>query len=248
MVLAPLLPLHWTAPMTAKPDSVLLVEDDVRVRHELRGALTSAGLEVHEAADLAQARDVDAAAMSVVLLDLGLPDGDGLDLCRSLREAGVATPIIVLTARDAARERVRGLDAGADDYVVKPFEVEEVLARIRSVLRRSRNQVTQQVYRCGDLWADAEAREAGRGERKIDFAPREFDLLLFLLKHPGKAWTRDQLLEHVWGVRGGVGDSRTIDLHVRKLRRKIEDNPAAAKLLATVWGVGYRLNDEEPQP
>ena len=122
------------------------------------------------------------------------------------------------------------------------------LARIRSVLRRSRNQVTQQVYRCGDLWADAAAREAGRGDRKIDFAPREFDLLLFLLKHPGKAWTRDQLLEHVWGVRGGVGDSRTIDLHVRKLRRKIEDNPAAAKLLATVWGVGYRLNDEEPQP
>ncbi|MGC6487201.1 MAG: response regulator transcription factor [Planctomycetota bacterium] len=231
--------------MSAAADSVLLIEDDVRVRHELRGALHAAGLQVVEAADVAQARRADAADVSVVLLDLGLPDGDGLELCRSWREAGVATPIIVLTARDAAPERVRGLDAGADAYVVKPFELAEVLARIRSVLRRARNQVTQQVYRSGDLWADAEAREAGRGDRRIEFAPREFDLLLFLLRNPGKAWTRDQLLEHVWGVRGGVGDSRTIDLHVRKLRRKIEDDPAAAKIIATVWGVGYRLNEDE---
>lgn len=233
--------------MSPESDSILLVEDDVRVRHELRAALVEAGLTVQEAADLGQARDANAARHSLVLLDLGLPDGDGLEFCRGLREQGVSTPIIVLTARDAGRDRVRGLDAGADDYVVKPFEVEEVLARIRSVLRRSRHQVTQQIYRCRDLWADAESREAGRGDRKIEFAPREFDLLLFLLKNPGKAWTRDQLLEHVWGVRGGVGDSRTIDLHVRKLRRKIEDNPAAAQFIATVWGVGYRLNDEEAQ-
>ena len=234
--------------MSQDPDRILLVEDDVRVRHELRSALGSAGFAVREAADLAQARDADADAHSLMLLDLGLPDGDGLQFCRQLREAGTTTPIIVLTARDAARDRVRGLDAGADDYIVKPFEIDEVLARIRSVLRRSRQQVTpQQVYRCGELWVDAEARKAGRGERDIEFAPREFDLLLFLLKHRGKAWTRDQLLEHVWGVRGGVGDSRTIDLHVRKLRRKIEDNPASAKYIATVWGVGYRLNDEEQQ-
>ncbi|MCK5942806.1 MAG: response regulator transcription factor [Planctomycetes bacterium] len=234
--------------MSSEPDSILLVEDDVRVRHELRSALADAGFAVREAADLAQARDADATRHSLVLLDLGLPDGDGLDFCRALREQGAATPIIALTARDASKDRIRGLDAGADDYVVKPFEVGEVLARIRSVLRRSRREVTQQVYRCGDLWADAESREAGRGERRIEFAPREFDLLLFLLKNPGKAWTRDQLLEHVWGVRGGVGDSRTIDLHVRKLRRKIEDNPAAARIIATVWGIGYRLNDEEQAP
>lgn len=157
----------------------------------------------------------------------------------------MVTPIIILTARDAARERVQGLDAGADDYVVKPFEVEEVLARIRSVLRRSRQQIPLTIHRVGELWADAQAREAGRGDQRLDLAPREFDLLLFLLQHPGKAWTRDQLLEHVWGIRGGIGDSRTIDLHVRKLRKKIEDNPAAARFIATVWGVGYRLNDEE---
>lgn len=226
-------------------DRILLVEDDVRVRHELRSALAAEGFAVSEAPDLGRARSHDPASHSVVLLDLGLPDGDGLAFCRELREAGTITPIIVLTARDAARDRVRGLDAGADDYVVKPFEIDEVLARIRSVLRRARQQVPQQIYRCGELWADPQSREAGRGDRRIEFAPREFDLLLFLLKNPGKAWTRDQLLEHVWGVRGGVGDSRTIDLHVRKLRRKLEDNPASAKLIATVWGVGYRLNDED---
>jgi DNA-binding response OmpR family regulator len=221
------------------------VADDVRVRHELRSALTAQGFTVSEAPDLARAQSANAAEHSVVLLDLGLPDGDGLTFCRQLREAGTITPIIVLTARDTARDRILGLDAGADDYVVKPFEIGEVLARIRSVLCRSRQQAPQQTYRCGELWADPQSREAGRGDRRIEFAPREFDLLLFLLRHPGKAWTRDQLLEHVWGVRGGGGDSRTIDLHVRKLRRKIENNPAAARFIATVWGVGYRLNDED---
>lgn len=230
-------------PMSA--DRILLVEDDVRVRHELRTALCAEGFTVSEASDLGQARLARPGEHSVVLLDLGLPDGDGLAFCRQLRETGVVTPIIIVTARDAARERVQGLDAGADDYVVKPFEIEEVLARIRSVLRRARHQVPQTVHRVGELWADAQSREAGRNKQRLDLAPREFDLLLFLLQHPGKAWTRDQLLEHVWGIRGGIGDSRTIDLHIRKLRKKIEDNPAAARFIATVWGVGYRLNDEE---
>jgi len=233
------------APQPMSSDRILLIEDDVRVRHELRTALAAEGFAVSEASDLGQARAAKPEEHSVVLLDLGLPDGDGLAFCRQLREAGVATPIIIVTARDAARERVQGLDAGADDYVVKPFEIEEVLARIRSVLRRARQQVPQTIHRVGELWADAQAREAGRNEERLDLAPREFDLLLFLLQHPGKAWTRDQLLEHVWGIRGGIGDSRTIDLHIRKLRKKIEDNPAAARFIATVWGVGYRLNDEE---
>lgn len=226
-------------------ERILLVEDDPRVRHELRVTLTAYGVEVSEAADLAQARLANAAEHTMVLLDLGLPDGDGLAFCRELRDSGVVTPIIVLTSRDDTHDRVAGLDAGADDYVVKPFDAEEVLARIRSVSRRSRQQVTNRVHRHGDLWVNADSREAGRGDTKIMLAPREFDLLLFLIQHPGKAWTRDQLLERVWGLRGGVGDSRTIDLHVRKIRKKIEDHPAEARLIATVWGIGYRFNDEE---
>lgn len=229
-------------------EQILLIEDDIRVRQELERALKSAGYGVCLACDLAQAREQCAKKHSLLLLDLGLPDGDGLQLCRELRAAGNAVPIIVLTARDTSSARVNGLDAGADDYVVKPFEIAEVLARIRSVLRRAKQEVAAgNVYRCGELWADAGARTAGRGDSEVDFAPREFDLLLFLLQNPGKAWTRDQLLERVWGLRGGVGDSRTIDMHVRKLRRKIEDNPADARYIVTVWGVGYRLNDDEAE-
>ena len=228
------------------PEHILLIEDEIRVGMELERALVSAGYGVRQARDLAQARQESAGKHSLVLLDLGLPDGDGLELCRELRAAGNTVPIIILTARDTSPARVTGLDAGADDYIVKPFEMAEVLARIRSVLRRFKNQAMNvRVHRCGELWADAEARVAGCGEVEIEFAPREFDLLLFLLQNPGKAWTRDQLLKQVWGLRGGIGDSRTIDMHVRKLRRKIEDNPAAPRYIVTVWGVGYRLSDDE---
>lgn len=223
---------------------ILLVEDDARVREELTASLTQDGFEALQARTVGKARRLLAEEPDLVLLDLGLPDGDGVDFCRSLRADGSSIPVIVLTARDAARDRISGLDAGADDYVVKPFEMGEVLARIRSVLRRSRQEVAEHVFRCGDLWADSSARVAGRGDRRIAFAPREFDLLLFFLKHPGKVWTRDQLLHRVWGLRGGVGHSRTVDLHVRKVRKKIEDDPTSARFISTVWSVGYRLNED----
>ena len=228
---------------------LLILEDDCRVRRGLRVALTGAGYEVVDTGTIAEAGELlEGSSYDLILLDLGLPDGDGGDFCRQLRLEGNATPIVVVTARDAPQDLVRGLDAGADDYVTKPFDIDEVLARIRSALRRGWRRETQQVFQCGELWADAESRVAGCGTERVDCAPREFDLLLFLLRHPGRAWTRDQLLAEVWGLLGGVGDSRTVDIHIRKLRRKVEPNPSEPKYLLTVWGVGYRMNDEGHEP
>lgn len=228
-------------------DWILLVEDDARLRHELREALSDHGFVVHEAESISAAEALLTSSCTLVLLDIGLPDGNGLLFCRTLRKSGCQIPVIMLTAHDAPRDRVEGLDAGADDYVVKPFDIEEVLARIRSVLRRAQQVHTQQVLRRGDIWLDVEAREAGRGSQRLELAPREFELLRFLLEHPGRAWTRDQLLERVWGLRGGIGSSRTIDLHIRKLRQKIGDEDPESRMIATIWGLGYRLNEEPAQ-
>jgi two-component system response regulator MtrA len=220
----------------------LLVEDDERIRKELLDGLRGSGFDVDVSvlgrhARLALERDYD-----LVLLDLGLPDGDGLDLCRELRSRGRAVPVIILTARDAPEHRVRGLDVGADDYVVKPFHMPELIARVRSVLRRAGRTVGPGRAQYQDLWVDPQSRTARRGERVLDLTRREFDLLLFFLRFPGRTWTRDQLLDRVWGPTF-AGDSRTVDLHVRRLRAKIEDDPGDPKYLATVWGVGYRMGE-----
>ncbi len=223
------------------PD-VLLVEDDERIRCELLEALRKDGYEVSVSVSLAGARAMLDKNYDLVLLDLGLPDGDGLDLCQDLRDAGRGVPVIILTARDGADERVRGLDLGADDYVVKPFHVSELLARVRAVLRRSGQSVGEGRVQCGDLWADSALHAAGRGELEVKLKPREFDLLAFFLAHPGRTWTRDQLLDRVWGS-DFSGDARTVDLHVRRLRAAVEDDPGDPHFIQTVWGVGYRMQE-----
>ncbi|MEZ5964198.1 MAG: response regulator transcription factor [Planctomycetota bacterium] len=224
---------------------VLLVEDDLRIRVELLDALRGSGFHVACASDVAEARAAMLRDQDLVLLDLGLPDGDGLDLCRDLRACGRDVPIIVLTARDAPEQRVRGLDVGADDYVVKPFHMPELLARIRSVLRRARGTLGPGRIVRGSVWADPDARVAGVGERALQLAPREFDLLLFFLRHPDRTWSREQLLDRVWGA-AFDGGRRTVDLHVSRLRVEIEANPADPRLLKTVWGAGYRLEADAP--
>ncbi len=221
---------------------ILLIEDDERIRKELLDSLRAAGFDVDVSvlahhAKLALERDYD-----LILLDLGLPDGDGLDLCRDLRSRGRSVPVIILTARDTPEQRVRGLDVGADDYVVKPFHLPELIARVRSVLRRAGRSVGPGRAQWQDLWADPESRTAYRGEQLLELTRREFELLLFFLRFPGRTWTRDQLLDRVWGA-SYEGDSRTVDLHVRRLRAKVEDDPSDPHYLATVWGVGYRMGD-----
>jgi two-component system alkaline phosphatase synthesis response regulator PhoP/two-component system response regulator ResD len=219
---------------------ILVVEDDARIRRELLDSLRTAGFDVDVAVSFRDASISSERDYALVVLDLGLPDGDGLDLVRLLRERGRGVPILILTARDTPDSRVRGLDAGADDYVVKPFHMPELVARVRSLLRRSGRSVGTGLVRHGNLWIDPETRKAGKDEAAITLKPREFDLLLFLMQHPGRTWTRDQLLDRVWGA-AFTGDARTVDLHVRRLRAKIEDDSSDPHFIETVWGVGYRM-------
>jgi DNA-binding response OmpR family regulator len=228
--------------VTANETRLLLIEDDERIRMELLDALNDAGFSVDVSISLRDATNAVRRHYDLILMDLGLPDGDGLDLCRNLRGQGRSVPIIILTARDAPEQRVRGLQVGADDYIVKPFHLPELIARVRSVLRRAGRSIGPGRIQLRGLWADPDSRRAGIEERSVDLAPREFDLLLFLLRHPGRVWTRDQLLDRVWGEPVDTG-TRTVDLHVRRLRAKIEEDPGNPQFIQTVWGAGYRLQE-----
>jgi DNA-binding response OmpR family regulator len=220
--------------------NILLVEDDRRIRVEVIAALVAEGFDVRVALDLAGAKAMFSGEIDLVVLDRGLPDGDGISLCASIRERMPGLPVLMLTARDDLADRVRGLEAGADDYVVKPFHVAELVARVRSLLRRAGRQSVDDIVRVGSLWADRSRRIAGRGEHQFSLRRREFDLLLFMLQHPGRPWSREYLRKHVWRDDADE-DTRTVDVHVRRLRQQIEDDPSCPRFLLTEFGVGYRM-------
>lgn len=219
---------------------VLLVEDDRRIRVEVMAALAADGLEVKVAVDLASAVASIDGGIDLVVLDRGLPDGDGIELCAAIREKAPGLPVLILTARDDPQERVRGLEAGADDYVVKPFHRAELVARVRGLLRRAGRQSVDDVVTLGPLWADRKRRTAGHGARTLTLRRREFELLLFLLQHPGRPWSREQLRQRVWRDDSDE-DTRTVDVHVRRLRQQIEEDPSCPRFLLTEFGVGYRM-------
>jgi DNA-binding response OmpR family regulator len=176
---------------------------------------------------------------ALVVLDLMLPDIDGIEVCKRLRQSS-DVPILMLTARDEDVDKIIGLEVGADDYLTKPFNPRELVARIKSILRRSspeRRELQTEVIQHGDLRVDAGRREATVSGEEVQLAPKEFDLLWELLDHRGLVLTRDQLLERVWGYTF-AGDTRTVDVHVRQLRRKLGD----ASPIVTVWGVGYKVS------
>jgi DNA-binding response OmpR family regulator len=181
---------------------------------------------------------VDSEAPALVVLDLMLPDLDGMEVCKRIRETSTL-PVLMLTARDDDLDKIAGLEVGADDYLTKPFNPRELVARVRAILRRSDQRVRPEggVLRHGDLVLDAGRRECRVGDEEIRLAPKEFDLLWELLDHRGVVLTRDQLLERVWGYTF-AGDTRTVDVHVRQLRRKLGD----ASPIVTVWGVGYKVS------
>jgi two-component system OmpR family response regulator len=218
---------------------LLVVEDDCDLTHALQLELSNAGYDVRGVADGPAALQVAREwRPELVLLDLGLPSLDGLEVCRRLR-AGARAPIVIVTARDAITDRVRGLDAGADDYVIKPFSLDELLARVRSALRRAWLREEGQQLRAGDLVLDAAARTVKRGEQPIGLTRREFDLLECLLRHPGQVLDRATLLADVWGY-DFLGGSNVVDVYVRYLRAKLE-RPDRPKLIETVRGIGYVL-------
>jgi two-component system OmpR family response regulator len=221
---------------------VLVVEDEVKMAGLLRRALAEEGYAVDVAAGAEEARwlgtenDYDA-----VVLDVMLPDGDGFAVCRALRAAGRWSPVLMLTARDAVADRVAGLDAGADDYVTKPFSLAELMARIRALIRRGAIE-RPAVLRAGDLSLDPTTRTVRRGEAPIELTAKEFALLEYLMRHPGEVLSRTRLIEHVWDF-AYDGGSNVVDVYVRYLRNKI-DRPFGRTTIETVRGAGYRLRGD----
>ncbi len=235
----------------SKPQTILLVEDDEQIAEPLVFGLQSEGFQVLHARDgmegLQQART---AAPDLVLLDVMLPRMDGFTVCKTLRKES-SVPVLMLTARGQELDRVMGLELGADDYIVKPFSFRELLARVRAMLRRrelDRGTAPAPGERLtlGQLVLDRTARQVWRAGQPVELTQREFDLLRVLLEHGGEALQRQKLIDQVWGVEW-VGDTRTLDVHIRWLREKLEDDPSAPRYLQTVRGYGYRLvNPDAP--
>jgi two-component system response regulator MprA len=219
---------------------VLVVDDDRRITALLRRALAYEGYEVELAPDgtrgLLAARE---RPPDLVILDLMMPGVDGLEVCRRIH-AGSDVPILMLTARDGVPDRVTGLDAGADDYLVKPFALEELLARVRALLRR-RDGPAGGVISYRDLQLDLARREARRGKRTIELTTKEFELLALFLRHPRQVLTRDVIMDQVWGYEFG-GDANVLEVYVGYLRNKLEDG-GEARLIQTVRGAGYVLRE-----
>jgi DNA-binding response OmpR family regulator len=218
---------------------LLLVEDDQVLRETVTYNLTQEGYEVIQAGDgitalnLAREQKPD-----LILLDVALPELDGLTVCRTLRRE-MDAPIILLTARGGEVDRIVGLDSGADDYITKPFSLGELLARLRAVLRRGQRGSTTQL-KSGNLSVNLVGRRVTLAGKELNLTPREFDLLAELIRHKGAVLTRDLLLQRVWGF-DFAGDTRTVDVHIRALREKIEDDPSNPQRIDTVRGLGYRF-------
>jgi DNA-binding response OmpR family regulator len=219
------------------PTRVLLAEDEAGERLTLAHALRREGYEVVEAADgLAAAELGTGGDHALVILDIEMPGLDGLEVCRRVRAARPSVPIMLLTGRDAERDAVIGLDAGADDYVAKPFRFAELLARVRAQVRRS----APPVLGAGDVRIETAARRVWHAEREVSLSPREYDLLAYLVTHAGTTVTREQVMNAVWEGEW-YGSPKTLDMHVLALRRKLGDDARAPRHLVTVRGVGLRF-------
>jgi len=235
------------------PRKILVIEDDKDMAGILLRNLEDAGYEVTTASDggsgLAMAK---ADEHDLIILDLMLPEIDGLEVCRQVRGMPSYTPVLMLTCLSSEVDKVVGLEMGADDYMTKPFSLRELLARIKAILRRdealrsAENSPPSESVKRGDLLIDTDKRRVTRGEEPVELTAREFDLLLHLARHPGRVYSRQQLLDQVWGY-GYEGYAYTVNSHINKLRSKLEPDRDNPRYVQTVWGVGYRFSDDLDQ-
>lgn len=225
-------------------EKILLVDDEEMIVESIEFALVQEGYEVVKAHDGQEAlQQVQLTKPNLIVLDLMLPKLSGLEVCRLLRREQNDIPIIMLTAKGEEIDRVIGLEVGADDYLIKPFSLRELVARIKALLRRSKPTEAEgksKVYQHGDLMINLSEHRVMVGEREVELSPKEFKILAMLMGAPGRVFSREELLEQVWGL-DFYGDTKTVDVHIRWLREKIEEDPSNPKFIQTVRGFGYRL-------
>ncbi|WP_186438434.1 response regulator transcription factor [Cohnella terricola] len=223
---------------------IAVIDDDEKITALLRRSLAFEGYEITTASDGADGlRVLSQRQADLIILDVMMPKMDGWEVCRRLREAGISSPILLLTAKDDVMDRVRGLDLGADDYLVKPFALEELMARVRALLRRRPDKSEEGgQYRFEDLLMDVDGREIIRGDRRIDLTAKEFDLLHLFMQNPKRVLSRDLIMERIWGY-DYSGESNVLEVYVAMLRQKLEDN-GEKRLIQTVRGAGYVLKGE----
>jgi len=231
--------------MAARRNRILVVEDDPAVAHSLKAGLERDGYAVAWKANgseaIACARDQQP---DLILLDIRLPDLSGFDVCRELRRLGLRQPIVMLTVRGDETDKVLGLEVGADDYVTKPYNLRELLARIRAQLRRAYGDLAAadaDLLYAGDLVIDRGRAQVRRGQQLLNLTPTELRLLVYLAQNPGQALSRAQILDAVWGYEADVESERIVNVHIRRLREKVEIDPSRPTLILTVPGIGYRL-------
>jgi len=228
---------------------VLVIEDHTDIANLIQLHLRDLDCQVELAADgLDGLRKAEQDSFDLIILDLMLPGMDGLEICRRIRNHAHYTPILMLTSKTSELDRVLGLEVGADDYVSKPFSIRELMARVKAQFRRGealqdKNEETGSIRRAGELMIDVDKRRVTQADKQIDLTAKEFDLLLQFVDHPGRVYSRMQLLDTVWGY-GHEGYEHTVNSHINRLRGKIEADPAHPSYILTVWGVGYKFNDE----
>lgn len=222
-------------------ETILLVEDEEALRMTLGDRLRSEGYIVELACDGEEGLDkATHFSCDLIIMDIMLPHRSGLDICRDIRSAGLATPILLLTARDQTIDKVLGLKLGADDYVTKPFDTLELMARVEALLRRAPGRAKELIYHLGPIRMDVRRTEATRDGKPLPLSAREFQLLRYFLEHPGVTLSRNDLLHEVWGYEDGTF-TRTVDVHVASLRQKLETDPKHPEMILTVPGMGYKF-------
>jgi DNA-binding response OmpR family regulator len=225
--------------------SILLIEDDPAVARSLRDGLERDGYAViWKASGQEGIQAACEQAPHLIILDVRLPDGSGFDVCRQMRQLGLRQPILMLTVQQDEMDKVLGLEMGADDYVTKPFRLRELLSRIRALLRRAYGELSAagaDLLYAGDLVIDRGRGQVARGRHLVKLTPIEFRLLVYLAQNPGQALSRAQILDAVWGYAADVESERTVNVHIRRLREKVELDPSRPALILTVPGIGYRL-------